>query len=65
MIMHGGFLLQEAIASAPSISVFTVAMTDAPAAAFWARAAIDKGPSVVKAISLSFYCSLFDFSPSS
>lgn len=62
MNMQGGVLLHEAIASAPGICVFTVIT---PAAAFWARAAINKGnPSVQKAISLSSYHRSFDFSPS-
>lgn len=52
--MQEGLILQETIASAPGINVFTVITSDA-AAAFWARAAINKGnPSLVEAISLQF-----------
>lgn len=42
MNKQGGFLLHEAIASAPGISVFAVIMIDAPAAAFQATAAMNK-----------------------
>lgn len=52
MNMQEGLILQETIASAPGINVFTVITSDS-AAAFWARAAINKGnPSLVEAISL-------------
>ena len=53
MNMRGGFLLQEATASALGIKVFTVVMSDDSAASFGGRASINKGnPSLVKASSL-------------
>ena len=62
MNMQGRFLLQKEITSAPGINIFTIIMTDASAAAFLARAAINEGnPSVAKAGSLLSYNRLFDF----
>lgn len=52
--MQEGLILQETIVSVPGSSVFTVITSDS-AAAFWARAAINKGnPSLVGAISPQF-----------